>query len=73
MNHESYENIDMSFLPLTREENVPFVKLGVEESFRDETYLAAFLACWFCKFVLSNKKVHCICASVFKVTSFMAH
>ncbi|KAH0781636.1 hypothetical protein KY290_001234 [Solanum tuberosum] len=40
---------------------------------RDETYLAAFLACWLCKFVLPNKKVDCIRASVFKVTSLMAH
>ncbi|KAH0717403.1 hypothetical protein KY285_013434 [Solanum tuberosum] len=55
------------------EENAPLVELGVEESFKDETYLAAFLACWLCKFVLPNKKADCIRASVFKVASLMAH
>ncbi|KAG5630490.1 hypothetical protein H5410_002207 [Solanum commersonii] len=73
MNHDPSRNINMSFLPRTEEENAPFAKLGVEESFKDETYLATFLACWFCKFVLSNKKVDCIRASVFKVSSLMAH
>ncbi|KAH0642322.1 hypothetical protein KY285_033192 [Solanum tuberosum] len=73
MNHDPSENIDMSFLPRTEEENAPFVELGVEESFRDETYLAAFLTCWLCKFVLPNKKVDFICASVFKFASLMAH
>ncbi|KAH0716279.1 hypothetical protein KY284_009184 [Solanum tuberosum] len=73
MNHDPSGNIDMSFLPQTEEENAHFVKLGIEESFRDETYLAAFLACWHCKFVLPNKKAHCICASVFNVAILMAH
>ncbi|KAH0746483.1 hypothetical protein KY285_008140 [Solanum tuberosum] len=73
MNHDPSGNIDMSFLPRTEEENAPFVELGVEESFRDETYLAAFLACWLCKFVLPNRKADCIRASVFKVASLMAH
>ncbi|KAH0641919.1 hypothetical protein KY285_032787 [Solanum tuberosum] len=45
MNHDPSGNIDMSFLPRIEEENAPFLELGVEESFRDETYLAAFLAC----------------------------
>ncbi|KAH0765305.1 hypothetical protein KY290_001264 [Solanum tuberosum] len=73
MNHDPSGIIDMSFLPRTEEENAPFVELGVEESFRDETYLAAFLACWLCKFVLPNRKADCIRASVFKVASLMAH
>ncbi|KAH0696636.1 hypothetical protein KY290_014018 [Solanum tuberosum] len=73
MNHDPSENIDMSFLPRTKEENAPLVELGVEESFKDETYLAAFLACSLCKFVLPNKKADCIRASVFKVASLMAH
>uniref|UniRef100_M1DSS0 Aminotransferase-like plant mobile domain-containing protein n=1 Tax=Solanum tuberosum TaxID=4113 RepID=M1DSS0_SOLTU len=47
--------------------------LGVEEPLRDETYLAAFLACWLSKFVLPNKKADCIRSSVFKVASLMAH
>ncbi|KAH0725023.1 hypothetical protein KY284_000888 [Solanum tuberosum] len=73
MNHDPSRNIDMSFLPRTEEDNAPFAELGIEESFRDETYLATFPACWFCKFVLSNKKDDCIRASVFKVSSLMAH
>uniref|UniRef100_M1E0D8 Aminotransferase-like plant mobile domain-containing protein n=1 Tax=Solanum tuberosum TaxID=4113 RepID=M1E0D8_SOLTU len=54
-------------------ENAPFVELDVEESLRDETNLAAFFACWLCKFVLLNKKVNYVRASVFKVGSLMAH
>ncbi|KAH0644118.1 hypothetical protein KY290_035094 [Solanum tuberosum] len=54
-------------------ENAPFVELDVEESLRDETNLAAFFACWLCKFVLSNKKVNHVRSSVFKVASLMAH
>ncbi|KAH0645060.1 hypothetical protein KY284_032944 [Solanum tuberosum] len=73
MNHNPSENIDMSFLPRIEEENALFIELGVEELFIDETYLAVFLACWLCKFVLPNKKVDCIHASVFKVASLMAH
>ncbi|KAH0645171.1 hypothetical protein KY284_033055 [Solanum tuberosum] len=37
MNHDPSGNIDMSFFPRIDEENAPFVELGVEESFRDET------------------------------------
>uniref|UniRef100_M1DB96 Aminotransferase-like plant mobile domain-containing protein n=1 Tax=Solanum tuberosum TaxID=4113 RepID=M1DB96_SOLTU len=37
MNHDPSGNTSMSFLPRTEEENTPFVELGVEESFRDET------------------------------------
>ncbi|KAH0764534.1 hypothetical protein KY285_000405 [Solanum tuberosum] len=56
-----------------QKENAPFVELYVEESLRDETNLAAFFACWLCKFVLPNKKVNHVRASVFKVASLMAH
>ncbi|KAH0764902.1 hypothetical protein KY285_000773 [Solanum tuberosum] len=73
MNHDPSRNIDMSSLPRTEEENAPFAELGVVESFRDETYLATFLACWFCKFVLPNKKADCIRASVLKVSRLMSH
>ncbi|KAH0636299.1 hypothetical protein KY289_036214 [Solanum tuberosum] len=73
MNHDPSGNIDMGFLPRTEKENAPFVELGKEDSLRDEAYLAAFLACWLCKFVLPNKKADCIRASVFKVASLMAH
>ncbi|KAH0672619.1 hypothetical protein KY284_023706 [Solanum tuberosum] len=54
-------------------EKAPFVELDVEESLRDETNLAAFFACWLCKFVLPNKKVNHVRASVFKVASLMPH
>ncbi|KAH0636783.1 hypothetical protein KY289_036698 [Solanum tuberosum] len=57
----------------TDEENAPFVELDVEESLRDETNLTTFFACWLCKFVLPNKKVNHVSASVFKVASLMAH
>ncbi|KAG5610563.1 hypothetical protein H5410_021844, partial [Solanum commersonii] len=54
-------------------ENVPFVELDVEESLRDEINLATFFTCCFCRFVLPNKKVNYVCASVFKVASLMTH
>ena len=73
MNHDPSGNIDMRFLTRSEKENAPFVELGVEESLRDETYLAAFLVCWLCKFVLPSKKADCIRASVFKVASLIAH
>ncbi|KAF3630410.1 hypothetical protein FXO38_27164 [Capsicum annuum] len=47
----------MNFLPRTDKVNVPFDKLDVEESLRDETILEVFLTYWICKFVLSSKKV----------------
>ena len=73
MNHDPSRDIDVSFFPRTEENNAPFVELGVEESFRDENCLAAFLACWLCKLALLNKKVNCIHASVFNVSSLMAN
>ncbi|KAH0722656.1 hypothetical protein KY290_005312 [Solanum tuberosum] len=73
LNHNPSGHIDSNFLPRTDEENAPFVELDVEESLRDETNLAAFFACWLCKFVLPNKKVNHVRASVFKVASLMAH
>ncbi|XP_019234715.1 PREDICTED: uncharacterized protein LOC109215149 [Nicotiana attenuata] len=73
LNHNPSGNIDASFLPRTDEENALFIELGVEESLRAETYLAAFLACWLCKFVFPNKKIDYIRASVFKIASLMAH
>jgi len=73
LNHNPSGHIDSNFLPRTDEENAPFVELDVEESLRDDTNLAAFFACWLCKFVLPNKKVNHVRASVFKVASLMAH
>ena len=47
-------------------------RLDVEESLRD-TNFATLFACSLCKFVLLNKKVNCIRASVFKDAILMAH
>ncbi|KAH0709111.1 hypothetical protein KY284_010538 [Solanum tuberosum] len=73
LNHNPSGHNDSKFLPRTDEENTPFVELDVEESLRDETNLEAFFTCWLCKFVLPNKKVNHMHASVFKVASLMAH
>ncbi|KAF3667115.1 putative histone H2B.1-like [Capsicum annuum] len=62
-----------AFYRLSNEENVPFVKLGVEGSLREETNLVAFLTCWICKFVLPIKKLDHIRPSIFKIASLMAH
>ena len=37
----------------TQSEMEVFDNLGIAETDVNETYLAAFLACWLCKFVLS--------------------
>ena len=49
-----------------------FDNLGVAEVDVKETYLAAFLACWLCKFVLPWGSVNLIRLGVFKVASRMA-
>ena len=49
-----------------------FDDFGVAEADVKETYLAAFLACWLCKFLLPWRGVNLICHGVFKVTSRMA-
>ena len=49
-----------------------FYNLGVAETNVKETYLAAFLACWLCKFVLPWGSVNLIRLGVFKVASRMA-
>ena len=46
--------------------------LSVAETDVKETYLAAFLSCWLCKFVLLWGEVNLICPKVFKVASRMA-
>ncbi|XP_071907750.1 uncharacterized protein [Coffea arabica] len=56
----------------TNDFNVPFDILGIPESLRKETYIAAFIACWICKFLLPSKKVDRIRPSVFKVACLMA-
>ena len=49
-----------------------FDNLGIAETNVKDTYLAAFLACWLCKFVLPWGGVNLICSRVFKVASKMA-
>ncbi|KAL0287357.1 UNVERIFIED_CONTAM: hypothetical protein Scaly_2767300 [Sesamum calycinum] len=50
-----------------------FVKLCIERSLKEEVYLAAYVACWLCVFVLPGKDVNSICPSTFKMASLMAN
>ncbi|KAL0377214.1 UNVERIFIED_CONTAM: hypothetical protein Scaly_0839000 [Sesamum calycinum] len=56
---------------LTAEEAL-FCKLCIEGSLKEEAYLAAYLACWLCMFVLPGKDVNSIRPSTFKMASLMA-
>ena len=49
-----------------------FYDLGVVEADVKETYLAAFLACWLCKFIFPWGCVNLILPGVFKIASKMA-
>ncbi|KAL0439646.1 UNVERIFIED_CONTAM: hypothetical protein Slati_2447600 [Sesamum latifolium] len=49
-----------------------FSKLGIEGSLKEETFLAAYLACWLCTFALPTDGVGLIRPSTFKVASIMA-
>ncbi|KAI3446918.1 hypothetical protein Pfo_003583 [Paulownia fortunei] len=53
-------------------EKALFSKLGVKESSREETHLAAYLACWLCTFVLPSDDINLIRSSTFKMASIMA-
>ncbi|KAL0339322.1 UNVERIFIED_CONTAM: hypothetical protein Sangu_1454300 [Sesamum angustifolium] len=55
----------------TAEETL-FAKLYIEKSLKKEAYLAAYLACWLCAFVLPNKDVNSVHPSTFKMASLMA-
>ena len=48
-----------------------FKELGVEDTFKDKIYLAAFLSCWLCLFVFPQKGAF-LRPGVFKVASTMA-
>ncbi|KAK6153625.1 hypothetical protein DH2020_013264 [Rehmannia glutinosa] len=48
-------------------EKASFSKISIKESLREETYLAAFLACWLCVFVLPNDDLNMIRPSTFKM------
>ncbi|XP_050215878.1 uncharacterized protein LOC126666979 [Mercurialis annua] len=50
----------------------PFSNLHVKVSDREEVYLAAFISCWLCKFVLPGRDAGLIRPSTFKVASMMA-
>ncbi|KAL0293301.1 UNVERIFIED_CONTAM: hypothetical protein Scaly_3144100 [Sesamum calycinum] len=52
-------------------EEALFAKLCIERSIKEEVYLAAYLACWLCVFVLPGKDVNSIHPSTFKMASLM--
>ncbi|KAK4385925.1 hypothetical protein Sango_2716500 [Sesamum angolense] len=54
-------------------EEALFAKLCIERSLKEEVYLAAYLACWLCLFVLPGKDVNSIRPSTFKMASLMAN
>jgi len=56
----------------SRVEERMFSGLRVKVDKRDETYLATFLSCWLCAFVLPNKEDEFIRPGTFKMASFMA-
>ncbi|GFS40828.1 hypothetical protein Acr_00g0070760 [Actinidia rufa] len=49
-----------------------FVSLGINDDVVEQTYLAAFLSCWLCIFVLPSEEVNTIRPTTFKVASMMA-
>ncbi|GAA0158063.1 hypothetical protein LIER_15184 [Lithospermum erythrorhizon] len=51
----------------------PFDIMRFVADLEEEVYCAAFLACRLCVFVLPDEHLDLICASVFKVASFMAN
>ncbi|KAK4383355.1 hypothetical protein Sango_2784600 [Sesamum angolense] len=54
-------------------EEVLFAKLCIERSLKKEVYLAAYLACWLCVFILHDKDVNSIRPSTFKMASLMVN
>ncbi|KAA0046555.1 hypothetical protein E5676_scaffold403G00180 [Cucumis melo var. makuwa] len=52
-------------------ESMLFAELGIKDDLKDETYLAAFLSCWLCLFVFSQKGSF-LCPGVFRAASLMA-
>ncbi|KAL0444422.1 UNVERIFIED_CONTAM: hypothetical protein Slati_2164900 [Sesamum latifolium] len=53
-------------------EEALFGKLCIEGNLKEEVYLAAYLACWLCTFILPGKDVNSIRPSTFKMASMMA-
>ncbi|KAL0284943.1 UNVERIFIED_CONTAM: hypothetical protein Sradi_7185900, partial [Sesamum radiatum] len=54
-------------------EEAVFEKLCIEGNLKEEVYLAAYLACWLCTFILPSKDVNSIRPSTFKMVSMMAN
>ncbi|KAL0340082.1 UNVERIFIED_CONTAM: hypothetical protein Sradi_4525000 [Sesamum radiatum] len=54
-------------------EDALFAKLCIERSLKEEVYLAAYLACWLCLFVLPGNNINSIRPSTFKMASMMAN
>ncbi|KAH0650315.1 hypothetical protein KY284_030227 [Solanum tuberosum] len=55
----------------SRVEERMFSGLGVRDNKRDETYLAAFLSCWLCAYLLPNKEGEFVHPGTFKMASLM--
>ncbi|KAL0423649.1 UNVERIFIED_CONTAM: hypothetical protein Sradi_0899700 [Sesamum radiatum] len=54
-------------------EEALLAKLCIERSLKEEVYLAAYLACWLCVFILPGKDINSIRPSTFKMASLMAN
>ena len=57
---------------LTKEDEAPFNVLKLERRFIEETWLAALISCWLCKFALPDGGPNLIKPTVFKSASAMA-
>ncbi|KAI5338375.1 hypothetical protein L3X38_017646 [Prunus dulcis] len=60
-------------LKLTEMEEGVFEDLAITNEDMERSYLAAFLACWLCKFVFPKDDITLIRPRVFKVASRMVH
>ncbi|MCE5166021.1 hypothetical protein HAX54_014087, partial [Datura stramonium] len=56
----------------SRDEEGVFSKLGVRLAKKEETYLAAFLSCWLCAFMLPSEEGDFIRLETFKTATMMA-
>ncbi|KAL0288348.1 UNVERIFIED_CONTAM: hypothetical protein Sangu_2662400 [Sesamum angustifolium] len=65
-------DFDASNLPRGKDHYESFTILQIPADIQDETYVAAFLSCWLCSFVLPHRKAGKVRASTFKVASRMA-
>ncbi|KAL0420669.1 UNVERIFIED_CONTAM: hypothetical protein Slati_3089800 [Sesamum latifolium] len=69
-------DVDASNLPRTKDHDEPFTILQIPENIQDETYVAAFLSCWLCNFVLPHNKVgkgHVYFHELVRVFSYFSH